>query len=68
MFFKNDDSNDNYKISLEQFKNSIRHLENMGIKIDDPEKEFNNIDINHQGHIKFDDFCKFAIQKNIDDK
>ena len=65
MFCRIDSSND-FKISINEFKKAIPTLEKWGIKINDPEKEFNSIDTNHGGVILFDEFCTYAIKKNLD--
>ena len=65
MFCRIDSSND-FKISINEFKKAIPTLEKWGIKINDPESEFNKIDINHGGVIMFDEFCTYAIKKNLD--
>ena len=60
------DSSQDFKISINEFKKAIPTLEKWGIKINDPESEFNKIDINHGGVIMFDEFCTYAIKKNLD--
>ena len=65
MFCRIDSSND-FKISINEFKKAIPTLEKWGIKINDPESEFNKIDTNNGGVIMFDEFCTYAIKKNLD--
>jgi Ca2+-binding EF-hand superfamily protein len=65
MFCRIDSSND-FKISINEFKKAIPTLEKWGIKIDDPESEFNKIDNNKGGVIMFEEFCNYAITKNLD--
>ena len=65
MFCRTDTSGD-HKINFEEFKNAIPSLEKWGVKINDPKKEFDSIDTNHGGSIMFDEFCQYAIQKNLD--
>lgn len=60
------DTSDDFKINLEEFKKALPTLEKWGIKITDPQKEFNLIDTNKGGVIMFDEFCKYAIKKNLD--
>ena len=36
------------------------------IDITDPSAAFNQIDTNHGGMILFDEFCQWAIKKNLD--
>merc|ERR1712122_139469 len=59
------DSNMDYKISLEEFKAAQSEIEKWVGKID-AEATFNVIDENHGGAILFDEFCKWAIKKNLD--
>ena len=60
------DSSDDFKINLDEFKKAIPTLEKWGVKIDDPVTVFNKIDTNHGGVIMFDEFCSYAIKKNLD--
>ena len=60
------DTSDDFKINLEEFKKAVPTLNKWGVKIDDPVKEFNKIDTNHGGVILFDEFCSYAIKKNLD--
>ena len=41
-------------------------LEKWGVKIANPESEFKKIDKNGGGVIMFDEFCEYAIKKNLD--
>ena len=65
MFCRTDISGD-HKISLEEFKLALPTLEKWGVKISDPEAEFKKIDKNGGGSIMFDEFCSYAIKKNLD--
>jgi Ca2+-binding EF-hand superfamily protein len=60
------DSNDDKKISLSEFKQALPLMEKWGVKLDDAEKTFNSIDSNNGGSILFDEFCHWAIKKNLD--
>ena len=60
------DTSDDFKINLDEFKKAVPTLNKWGVKIDDPVKEFNKIDTNHGGVILFDEFCSYAIKKNLD--
>ena len=60
------DTSDDFKINLDEFKKAVPTLNKWGVKIDDPVKEFNKIDTNHGGAILFDEFCSYAIKKNLD--
>lgn len=60
-----DTSNDR-RINLQEFKGAIPTLEKWGVKVDNPQAAFNLIDKNHGGFILFDEFCEWAINKNIE--
>ena len=60
------DSGDDRRIDLEEFQSSIPMIEGWGLKIEDPEAEFNKIDENGGGQILFDEFADWAIKKGLD--
>lgn len=60
------DSSDDFKVNLEEFKKAIPTLNKWGIKIENPAAEFKSIDKNNTGSIMFDEFCEYAIHKNLD--
>ena len=60
------DTSDDFKLSLKEFKKALPTLEKWGIKLSNPEAEFKKIDQNNSGSIMFDEFCEFAIKKNLD--
>ena len=60
------DTSDNFKVDINEFKQAIPTLEKWGIKVTDPVSEFKKIDKNGGGSIMFDEFCEYAIQKNLD--
>lgn len=60
------DSNKDKKINLAEFTSAKEKIEVWVGQIDDVEKVFNEIDSNHGGAILFDEFCKWAIKKNLD--
>lgn len=64
MFMTVDTSGDK-QIDLEEFKKAIPTLEKWGIKAENPEDLFNQIDTNHGGTITFDEFCVFAISESL---
>ncbi len=41
-------------------------MKKWGVEVEDPEKEFKEIDKNGGGSIMFDEFCHYAIKKNLD--
>eukprot|EP00980_Cylindrotheca_fusiformis_P029479 scaffold23479_cov143-Cylindrotheca_fusiformis.AAC.29 len=57
------DSSDDRRIDLEEFKSAVPMIKKWGIKIEDPEAKFQEIDQNGGGHILFDEFADWALQK-----
>lgn len=41
-------------------------MKKWGVEVEDPEKEFKEIDKNGGGSIMFDEFCHYAIKKNLE--
>ena len=66
VMFSRIDTSDDCKINLKEFKKALPTLEKWGIKINNPEAEFKTIDHNNSGSIMFDEFCEYAIKKNLD--
>ena len=60
------DTSDNFKVDIKEFKKALPTLEKWGIKIQDPVAEFKKIDNNNSGNVMFDEFCEYAIKKNLD--
>lgn len=60
------DTNADKKISLDEFKEAQPKMEVWVGKIEDAEKAFKEIDTNNGGSILFDEFCNWAIKKNLD--
>jgi Ca2+-binding EF-hand superfamily protein len=65
MFEQIDDGNDQ-RINMEEFKNAIQLLESWGVKVDDPDATFSEIDVNGGGQLLFDEFADWAIQKGLE--
>ena len=63
--FRRIDVNKDHKISLVEFKEAQSNIEKWVGKID-AEEEFKKIDTNGGGAILFDEFCEWAIKKNLD--
>jgi len=63
-FSRVDESGDK-RINLVEFKNAQDKIELWVGKVD-AEAEFKKIDTNNGGYILFDEFCKWAITKNLD--
>ena len=66
VMFERVDASGDHKISLDEFKKAIPTMKKWGVVITDPVKEFKKIDKNGGGSIMFDEFCTYAIQKNLD--
>ena len=60
------DSDNDRRITLEEFKMCQSKIEAWVGKIDDVEKTFAEIDDNRGGHVLFDEFCTWAIKKSLD--
>jgi Ca2+-binding EF-hand superfamily protein len=60
------DTGDDKKIDLKEFKTAVPLMEKWGVKVSDPEATFKEIDKNGGGQILFDEFCHWAIKKNLD--
>ena len=60
------DTSDDFKVDINEVKKAIPTLEKWGVKITDPVAEFKKIDNNNSGSIMFDEFCEYAIKKNLD--
>ena len=63
--FERCDADNDHKISKEEFIAAQDKIEVWVGKID-AEKSFNEIDTNGGGSILFDEFCQWAITKNLD--
>ena len=60
------DTSDDFKVDINEFKKAVPTLAKWGVKITDPKAEFKKIDTNNSGSIMFDEFCEYAIKKNLD--
>lgn len=60
------DSDGDRRINLEEFTSAQLKMEEWVGPIANIEKEFKSIDRNGGGSILFDEFCKWAIKKNLD--
>jgi Ca2+-binding EF-hand superfamily protein len=60
------DSGDDRRINLEEFKAAVPMIERWGVKIEDAEATFGEIDDNDGGQILFDEFSHWAIKKGLD--
>ena len=60
------DTSDDFKVDFNEFKKALPTLEKWGVKITDPKAEFKKIDNNNSGSTMSDEFCEYAIKKNLD--
>ena len=60
------DTGDDNRVDLKEFIAAKASIEKWVGKIADPVAEFNKIDKNGGGQILFDEFCEWAIAKNLD--
>lgn len=60
------DTSDDKRINFQEFKGAIPTLAKWGVKIENPQTSFNQIDKNHGGFILFEEFCEWAIAKNLE--
>ena len=51
---------------MSEFKAAVPTLEKWGVKVSDPAATFAEIDTNGGGQILFDEFCHWAIKKQLD--
>lgn len=65
MFNKINIDGNNY-IDYEEFLKAVPLIENWGCKIEDPRKSYEEIDSDKSGLVRFDEFCSWAIKKNLD--
>mmetsp|Transcript_34548 Transcript_34548/g.54038 ORF Transcript_34548/g.54038 Transcript_34548/m.54038 type:complete len:106 (-) Transcript_34548:11-328(-) len=59
------DTGDDRRVDLDEFKNAVPYLEKLGVKIENPDEEFKLIDTNGGGQILFQEFCDYALKKNL---
>lgn len=60
------DTNDDRRISEQEFKVAIPVLAKYGVQVTDAKAAFKEIDTNHGGFILFDEFCNWAIRKHFE--
>eukprot|EP00341_Mesodinium_pulex_P008222 CAMPEP_0116946766 /NCGR_PEP_ID=MMETSP0467-20121206/37210_1 /TAXON_ID=283647 /ORGANISM="Mesodinium pulex, Strain SPMC105" /LENGTH=59 /DNA_ID=CAMNT_0004630665 /DNA_START=365 /DNA_END=544 /DNA_ORIENTATION=+ len=51
---------------MDEFKKALPKLKDWGVDIKDPSVAFKEIDKNGGGVVLFDEFCEWAIAKNLD--
>ena len=60
------DTNDDRRVTLQEFKQAKGVLQKWGIDMSNPEKMFKEADRDGGGMILFSEFCDWAIKKNLD--
>ena len=55
------DSSQDNRLGFDEFKQSIPMMEKFGLKITDPQNEFDLIDKNKGGIVLFDEFAEYCI-------
>lgn len=65
MFDELDESND-HRIEFSEFCQGLEKIKKWGLEVEDPEAEFKKIDDNGGGYILFDEFCAWALEKDLD--
>lgn len=64
--FDSVDTGDDNRIDLEEFKVAVPKIESWGVKIEDPDTIFAEIDENGGGQLLFNEFADWAIKKGLD--
>jgi len=59
-------SNANLSISYQEFLEAIPLIEKWGYKVNNPKVSFQEMDLDKSGLVRFDEFCSWAIKKNLD--
>ena len=60
------DTSDDRRVTPVEFKKAIPTIEKWGVKIDDADAAFKEIDTNGGGYILFAEFCDWAFNKHLD--
>jgi len=55
----------NISINWNEFLSGLPLLEEWGVKVNDPHRVFDEIDLDHGKTIKFDEFCSWAIKTHL---
>jgi hypothetical protein len=53
-------------LSYTEFKLAKEVLERWGVDMSDPELQWKELDTDHSNSVTFDEFCVWAISKNLD--
>jgi Ca2+-binding EF-hand superfamily protein len=64
--FNRIDSDSDRRISKDEFTKALPTIKKWGLTIPNPSQTFAEIDTDKAGMILFDEFCEWAIKKNLD--
>ena len=60
------DANSDRRVSFDEFKQASQKLTDWGIDMKDPKAQWKECDADGAGMVLFDEFCDWAIKKNLD--
>ena len=60
------DTSDDRRVDLDEFTKAVPKLREWGVEINDPAADFQLIDLNGGGHVLFDEFAVWALNKGLD--
>ena len=66
LMFDDVDGGEDDRIGLDEFKSAVPKIQAWGVKIEDPEATFAEIDVNGGGQVLFNEFAEWAIKKGLD--
>lgn len=66
VMFDRIDTDDDRRISFDEFKKAAPKMACWGIDMSDPRARFRECDRDGHGMVLFDEFCYWAIKKNLD--
>jgi len=64
--FESIDTSDDRRIGFEEFSKATSVLESWEVKVEDPKAEFDAMDSDNGGYVRFQEFCSWALKKNLD--
>jgi calcium-binding protein 1/2/4/5 len=64
--FEEIDNSDDHRITIDEFKKALPQIEAWGVKVDDPDAAFAEIDANGGGMVLFVEFTEWAIAKKLE--
>jgi hypothetical protein len=64
--FERVDLDGDRRISFTEFKMATSKLQKWQIDMTDPEQQWRECDVDGKGMVLFDEFCNWAIRKNLD--